>query len=191
MNIIGRNLSTAGNVFALVAYGSITPPFARLMFAAFDDGTIVWSGDRTQGGAPYFTAAIGRDRLLDALAGLESDGLFSELPLVNFGVPGSECSSFIVRKGEKAFKLDACHELFEASGKCVAEHHEIVPLGTGQRFQVLSRQPNDYIFFRMIWLELRRMMENLIPGTEQHCEGQLEMLHAEFRWLPELGEPKR
>ncbi len=188
MNNAPRGISRAENVLALLAHGSSSPPFARLMFAAFDDGTIIWARNRILGGAPYFTANLGCGPVARVLDRLESDGLFSDLHLVGGAVPGSECSCFVVHKDGNSFEFESCHEQFEESGVCLAEHDAITPVGNRQRFDVLARQPHGYIFSRMIWLELRRIIESLIPDTGHLCDGGLEMLGGEFCWSPHKQE---
>lgn len=186
MNHKHLEISRAVNVFALLAYGSHAPPFARLIFSAFEDGTIIWARDRTFGGSPYFTANIGRDLLRRILDRLKIDGLFSDLPIVGGVVLSSECSCFVIKRCGIGFEFGSCHEQFEEPGKRVAEHNLIAPLGDRQRFDVLLNQPQRYIFSRMIWLELRRLFESMIPVTGQPCDGHLEMFQTEFRWIPEV-----
>lgn len=188
MKVKLQEISRADNVFALLSFGHQTPPFARLMFSAFEDGTIIWARDRIFGGSPYFTENIGGDRLRQVLDRLTRDGLFSGLPIIGGGVPSSECSFFVIRSSGIAFEFESCHEQFEESGKCVAGHRSIFPLGDKQRFGILLEQPHDYVFSRMIWLELRRLLESMIPVTGQPCDGELEMLHTEFRWLSSVRD---
>ena len=50
------------------------------------DGHVVWSQDRTKGGAPYFTGRIEPKRLSEFIASLDSKGLFARKVWFSHGV---------------------------------------------------------------------------------------------------------
>ena len=133
---------------------------------------------------------IGFGNTLDRL---EHDGLFANLPVINYGIPSSSNVNICVRRRAKAFDMLSAHELFEASGTCVAESHGIAALRKRPtRLQILSEQPSDWLFSRMVWLELRALIDHLVPRDGTPVAGNLAFVTAtNVSWVyrPLLAEP--
>lgn len=191
-NEVSREITNADNVLAIYIENRSHDPCIQLVFAGWIDGTVIWSNDRLNGGKPYRAAVIDSHQICDTLERLEVDGLFSKRSHQLGAVPGHEWTVLYARKDRKTFEETSCHEQFEQSGDCIMEQKRgVSPLGERSRFEALATQPQEYLFLRMLWLELRGRMESLIPDSGLPCAGEPEMLQGVVRWLPDTNDRRR
>ena len=169
-------------------FGSAGGP--RLIMSVWDDGSIVWSNDRINGGSPYFKSQLDPKDVSATLKRLVGIGAFDvpRLSQANFG-PESQFTTILVRTDGKELKMDSWHELYEANGKVVASDHGLTSLDGKKLLQSLAEQPADYLHYRMSWLELRLAATNLIPSSGDKTDGVPKMLHGKLSWQPNGTEP--
>jgi hypothetical protein len=172
---IVRPISSAESVLAVYhesdALGSsVEPP---IILVAWPDGHIVWSINRLNGGAPYRTGQIDPKRITSLLARFENDGLFADenLTQAHFG-PDSAFTTILIRSGRNHVQMQSWHELFEGSGKLVADHRGVRSLEGRPRLQVLRQSPAEYLFFRFVWSETRARLTDLIPDESKPSSGK-------------------
>ena len=144
-----------------------------IIFAAWPDGLIVWSGDRLMGGPPYRAGHIDPKRVAALLSRFEKDGLFADKKLndANFG-PDSQFTTLFIKSGKKQVKMCSWHELMERSDKLVADDHGAAVLDGRRRLDVLRKTPADYLFYRFVWSETRSRLADLIPGESTATDGR-------------------
>ena len=144
----------------------------NLIVAAWDDGRILWSDDRLKGGPPYRGAQIGASRVNELLSRLDEDGLFDIdfLSHPHFG-PDTEFKTIFLNASGKQLKMESSHELVEEKGGIVREYGTVSD--KRPRFEVLRREPNDYLFYRFVWAEIRGRALSLIPPCGDTIHGEL------------------
>ena len=153
-----RSITSADTtVLAVYTEGWTSGQPRRLIQAIWKDGYIAWSGDRLEGGAPYYEGRIDPKRLDSLLAKLEHDGLFAEKSLAKprFG-PDSPFTTILIRFGDSQIELRSWHELYESGGKAVGATSGLSGLNGRRLFEALKEQPSDYLFFRFVWSEILR-----------------------------------
>jgi hypothetical protein len=155
-----------------------------IIFAAWPDGHVVWSGDRLNGGAPYHAGHVEPKKIAALLTRFEKDGLLAdkELNRAHFG-PDSLFITILIKSGQKQVKMMSWHELFERSGR-------IVVTGSGgaevlesrRRLDVLRKEPADYLFFRFVWSETRAKLAELNPCDSSASVGTPVMKAGVLSW---------
>ena len=127
-----------------------------LIFAAWPDGSIVWSEDQLMGGPPYRGSHIDPQKVKALLSRFEKDGLFADERLNDekWG-PDSQFTKLFIKSGKKRVDMRSWHELEESSGRWVADDTGSVMLGGRPRLDVLRETPADYLFYRFVWSETR------------------------------------
>ena len=183
-----RPITTAENVLAIYNenHGLHSPSHARLILAIWGDGSAVWSDDRVQGGAPYRSGRIDPARLTSLLASIDRDGYFADESLahVRFG-PDSQFTTILVAAGKMRMKMQSWHELAEAGGKIVATKGGLTALNGRTRLEALSKEPSEYLHFRLAWSELRESASALIPSDSKPIDGRLFQSAGAVSWQPE------
>jgi hypothetical protein len=161
-----------------------------IIFAAWPDGRIVWSGDGLHGGAPYRTGNIDPQKVATLLKRFEKDGLFAieKLNRANFG-PDSQFTTVFVKSGTKQVAMQSWHELFESADKLVVTSAGASVLEDAQRLEVLSKEPNDYLFFRFVWSETRSKLMELIPKDSSASPGKPLMAAGVLSWQEPPSKP--
>jgi hypothetical protein len=183
-----RPISATAPVFALYTQDFGIGPAGRqregLIFVAWDDGQVVWSENRTQGGAPYRTGQIEPARVRDALKAIESDGFFNHDSLRRpyFG-PDARSTVIVANTKEHRLKMQSWHELYETNGRVVATDKGLVPLEGRARFDVLLGEPAEYLFYRLMWNELRLRAAVLVPPESTPVNGNLVFRLGETYWV--------
>jgi hypothetical protein len=154
-----------------------------IIFAAWPDGSIVWSGDRLNGGAPYRTGHVDPKRVAALLARFDKDGLFDDekLDQAHFG-PDSQFTTVFIKSGKKRLEMCSWHELFEESDRLVADQHGVSALDGRRRLDVLRKAPADYLFYRFVWSETRSKLIDLIPGPSTATRGKPFMRAGKLSW---------
>lgn len=167
--------------------GASAPP--ALIVASWSDGYIVWSKDRVRGGAPYFSHRIAPQRFKDLLADFDRDGLLkkegdAEVSLGQID-PHSEFTTIMVRSGAKRIAMSSGHELAEPGGTVVEIDGGLLLLEGRKRLDVLKDESAEYLFFRMVWEETRRKIDELVPEGGDPCRGSLVMRRGIAIWQEE------
>lgn len=155
----------------------------RLILAAWNDGYVVWSEDRLQGGAPYHAGRVDPKRLESTLSNLERDGLFAEKSLAKsiFG-PDSRFTTILIRSGKKKIEMRSWHELYESQGKVVAVAHGLTGLEGQSLFEALKGQPSDYLLFRLVWTDIRARAAEFVPSGGKPVNGEAVMEYGSVSW---------
>ena len=149
-----------------------SPP--TLLIAVWDDGSIVWSQDREDGGPPYLSAKIDPAKTAAFLAKLDQDGVFGREDLVRVG-PDASYHEIHLLSGKKHVNLISWHELYERNPKIVSTSHGLTAITEGKtREQMLKEDKQEYREFRSLWKRIRDFTETLVPKKGLPYEGPLK-----------------
>ena len=155
----------------------------RLILAAWADGHVVWSEARIRGGPPYFSGQVAPSRVVTALNRAEQDGAFGDSRLGQpcFG-PDSRFTTILFRKGKLEVRMDSWHEQAEAQGRLIASSCALTSLSSRRRLEVLKKEPAEYLYYRVVWGELRAAGSSLIPTTGRPVKGEVLMRAGVMKW---------
>lgn len=163
-----------------------------MILAIWADGQVVWSDDRLKGGPPYRTAKIAAKRFEALLQALAHDGIFADKDLSNANVgPDSAFTTIVIRSGSLQLEMRSWHELYEANQKTAAASGGIVPLDGRRRLDVLKGDTSKYLFYRMVWSEIRLSAAHLIPSNGAPAKGRLVINKGSLSWQEEPSETQR
>ncbi|HSF15814.1 MAG TPA: hypothetical protein VLK65_09695 [Vicinamibacteria bacterium] len=180
-----RPITDADTVLAIYTkdFGLQSPGTTQLVVAAWGDGRIVWSDDPLEGGPPYRTAAIPSAELETLLVRLDEDGIFDieELARPQLG-PDSPFTSILLKHREKRLELRSWHELHEAGRAGIATGRGIVAREGRPRLDVLRSDTPEYLFFRLVWAELRARASSLIPKSGDIVDGDVVIESGALSW---------
>jgi hypothetical protein len=99
-----RPISNAESVLAVYRqdWGLFSGGKPAIIFAAWPDGFVVWSGDRLKGGPPYRAAHIDPRRVTALLSRFDKDGLFADERLNDAKIgPDSQFTTLFIKSGKK------------------------------------------------------------------------------------------
>ncbi len=187
-----RPISDAESVLAVYRedWGLASSGEPTIIFVAWPDGTIVWSGDRLKGGAPYRTGHVNPKRVAALLARFEKIGLFDDkrLNYVNCG-PDSQFTTVFIKSGKKQMTMCSWHELYEEFDEMVSDHNGVYRLEGRRRFEVLRKAPADYLFYRFVWAETRAKLADSIPDESKESGGKPVMRAGKLSWQEPPATP--
>ena len=138
-----------------------------IVVAVWEDGSIIWSEDLTEGGPPYRQSRIDPAQVKETLSALsqrralgDSSATTPYLAYIGFGADWIE-----IRVAYRACRLRMAswHELFEQNPGLVGTHDGIEALDGRDRRAVLAAQPESYRRFRRAWTDIRASLLSLIP----------------------------
>jgi hypothetical protein len=182
-------LTDADTVVAVLAqdWGLESPQRARLILAAWPDGYVVWSQDRIAGGPPYLAGKVAPGLLSAGLERAARDGVFADKSLGNpcFG-PDSKFTTILLRHSGKQLRMDSWHEGSEHSGKLFARSCALTPLSE-PRLEAMRKEPPLYLYYRLVWSELRAFASSLIPVASRPVEGELIMGPGAIAWVERVA----
>ena len=152
---------------------------AKLIVAVWADGSVIWSENRTDGGAPYLTGKIEPESCPKLLKRLELDGYFSNESLrhARFG-PDARFTSILIKNKNQELKMASWHELYNV---CTSAG---ITSFKGTRLESLGDDKKEYLHYRLAWAELRLMINHLIPLNGQSTNGDIHMEHGIISWAP-------
>jgi hypothetical protein len=180
-----RPITQADGVVAIYVqdWGRASDAMTKVVLVAWPDGYIVWSEDRIEGGAPYRAGRVSPVRVSVVLERIERDGAFGDKRLAQpcFG-PDSRFTTILVKKAGRQLKMDSWHELAEAGGRVVARSCALTPLSSERRLDVLRKEPAEYLYYRLVWAELRGRASSLIPLESQSVKGGVVMKEGIMAW---------
>lgn len=169
-------------------YSAVSRPADRhkLVMAIWADGHAVWSGDRINGGAPYYTADVDPKRYAITMKLLRSAGAFDKVDFETESVgPDAKSTVILVRNDGRQFKLNSWHEQFEQGETLVADDGFLRPLDKSEtRWGVLQNGDASYLRFRLAWAETRLAISNLLPPTGRVISGELDYKNRDLIWRP-------
>lgn len=152
----GSQTPPAVSVFHDEGYGGIGMKQPQTVIACiWPDGRAVWSGKRSKGGPPYFTARIEPKRLQEFIAALDSKGIFARKVWYSVGVDCPEHDINII-DGQRRVAL--------ADTGCYTKREKIPA--------TITEVPDAFAF-------LRQQVERLLPRQGQ----QLRSFDYELRRL--------
>lgn len=181
-----RPLTNADSVIAVLheSMGRDSDVTPKLILAIWPDGKVVWSENRLKGGSPYRCGQIKNGKVKDLLARFEKDGLFVEdknLSRAHFG-PDAPFTTILLRDGKNELKMQSWHELFESGGGLMATGSGVGPRTDRGWAAEMKKEPNDYLYFRMIWSETRGRLFDLIPFESKQCNGKFISKDGSWFW---------
>ena len=180
-----RPISEAKSVLAIYRedWGLRSSGEFAIIFAAWPDGFIIWSGDNQMGGSPYRAGRVDPKRVSALLARFETDGLFADESFNrgNFG-PDSRFTTILVKSEKKQVEMRSWHESYEERGGLVVDDHGVSQLNGRRRLDVLRKAPAEYLFYRFVWSETRSRLVNLIPCESKAIAGKPVMQGGKLSW---------
>ncbi len=182
-----RPITQADNVFAIYAdnWGLSSPGGTKLIFCAWEDGYVVWSSDRIEGGPPYRMAKVKPSDVISTLDRMDRAGIF-DIQRLNGGevVIDSVFTTILVRRNGKQLKMQSSHELYEAHGSTMHLEGIVPGREPRKRFELLTDKSADYLHYRMTWLELRLAAAGLVPASGSESTGSPKKRHGVLSWQP-------
>jgi hypothetical protein len=137
------------------------------IFAAWNDGTLVWSDDRLHGGPPYRIADIDPADIAAAVAQMTSAA--RRLDEWHFA-PDARWIRITVHNGtERVIDAGSSHEIIEEVPHLVATATGGEPLSGQSAAEVLARQPPHYRAFRAWWDAAKNAAFGLIPAVSRRA----------------------
>ncbi len=162
---------------------SLTSTRTKLVLAAWGDGYVVWSMNQEQGGPPYLAGEVEPTRLSAVLARAKEDGVFRDESLGQgrFG-PDSKFTAIFLKAANQQLLMRSWHELYEQTGKVVAKSAGLTPLDGSDRLGVLRHEPAEYLYYRMVWSELRSRAFSLLPTESRPVTGEISAGGGVLSW---------
>jgi hypothetical protein len=172
-----------------------SPGNSELILAVWGDGHAVWSKDSRKGGKPYFSGEVDRNHLSTLMSRLARDGVFADKRLSGSNLfMGFDCrfTTLLVRNGQAVLKMQSRYD-FEESGETAAAADDRTAV------QVPRGESSDRLFFRRIWIEVRKGASGLMPDKRVTTDGSLLVQSGEVFWLEQsntrnlpigAGEPR-
>ena len=79
--------------------------------------------------------------------------------------------------------MDSWHEGAEAGGRVIARSRGLASLAPNEkRLDALRKEPADYLYYRVVWGELRALASSLIPSVSQPVSGEIVMSGGAIAW---------
>ena len=97
--------------------------------------------------------------------------------------PDSNTTVIYVRAKRDLLRMQSWHELYEAGGKVVATEAGLVPLAGRSRPEVLRGAATEYLYYRLVWSELRLAAAELMPAESQVVAGNFEIRKGKAIWI--------
>jgi hypothetical protein len=158
---------------AIVVYGDTygrryggrpKPQGPHVLVAAWADGHIVWSEDKSWGGPPYLVGEFDKAKLDALVDELAKKGTFRDASLEREYVgPGATYLVVEVSHGKHRLRLASWHELVERRDNVVATAEGVETLADKTRKEALREQPAEYRRFRETWSTLRERLVEWVP----------------------------
>jgi hypothetical protein len=156
----------------------------RVIFAAWEDGYIVWSGDPLNGGAPYHIGWFEPARLEQLLVRMEQHDAFTDVTLNHhhWG-PDASFTAIVVADPAKDRWLNMCswHELMEENPATVVTERGAEALGERDRDEVIADLPESEQRYRNIWAQFRAGLRELVPDRD--AESEWKAVELDFFYL--------
>ena len=149
-----------------------------LLLGLWADGRLVWSEDPVFGGAPYLEARLGPTRLSSVLRCFAL--LFDRWDgdVLEHHSPGADHVVLICRVAGRDRRMASWHEIFERDADLVVTQDGVVVLDGRPREVVLATRSADYLRFRVLWSDVRRLMAGLPPAEAPESAGDGYVLPA-------------
>ena len=78
--------------------------------------------------------------------------------------------------------MDSWHESAEAEGRLFASSCALTALSGRRRLEVLKREPAEYLYYRVVWGELRALSASLVPPEGQAVKGEVLQSAGGVQW---------
>ena len=129
------------------------------------DGTIIWSGNPTGRGKPFYVSRVGEARMAFLQRRVtELIGANEELGMKSYVVPDAGATIMRLTSGASRLELASCHEGFEQNPLLVADDHGKRVLNEGEtREDLLSRATKELRDFRSAWSKMREAVREMMP----------------------------
>ena len=170
-----RPITEAESVLAVFGEdcGLSSDGMPKVIQLVWPDGYFVWSKNRVYGGAPYFAGHVQPQAVKALLSRLEADGVLADKTLndAHFG-PDSLFTTVLVKSAKKQVKMRSWHEVAEDNGAVALRSGLISPNGQS-RYELLRKEPTDYLHYRLVWSETRARLSELRPDDGKPTAGKL------------------
>lgn len=178
-----RTITQSETVFAIYGYpyGSASPDCTpKLFFCAWPNGDVVWMDGRET----YSQSNIGQSKVRECMESISHFGLLTDFRGdTSYVGPDCCCYSILVRHRGAELELSSWHEPCEINPSLFAGAQGIVALTNKSRVEALAEQPDTYLLFRILWLELRARANAILPGSGNPVSGNLLQKAGNFFWL--------
>ena len=141
-----------------------------LVFGVRGNGTVVWSDETADGERLYYSAKISTQKVRQFFEQLSKIGVFEDetLSVGDFG-PDSSFTTIQIQHKEKKLRMQSWHENCEIVPQKVATEKGVRSLEDDENLlKALKNESANYLYYRMVWLELRLAAAKLVPrGNKQ------------------------
>ena len=134
----------------------------RLITAIWEDGTLCWSHDRTNGGRPYSTTRVSAERAAAAVDALEAA---LDRPS-DYYIFDADHQVIAWRSAEGFFAAWSSIDLFESDSRLVAtDHGGVEALNGRDRTEALRAASEEHRALRTHWAVARQILADLLPAS--------------------------
>lgn len=185
-------------LIASITYHMGLPPFGQKItelshpiVALYEDGTLIWSDNHMEGGAPYHRTVVPAAVVKKVKARIASQEYFRKTDArTQYLIPDSTSVEICIRGQNAYFVMESYHDLFEQSPNLVATGTGVRSLESGEsRAQVLAKEPKEYQEFRAAWSWTKRMLLDTIP-LDAPADPTTLTLHTSFSFVEAQPKPK-
>jgi hypothetical protein len=99
--------------------------------------------------------------------------------------PDSSYLTILAKHDGEVLEMTSWHELFEQEGRLVTTATGSRAPGDETKWEVLAKEPADYLVYRLVWSELRREVQTLVPHEGEPTKGKAIMDRGEMFWQEE------
>ena len=150
-------------------------PELSVMMVAFADGRVIWSANRVRGGAPYYVAHVGKEKISKLLPLLAESVAFDDQALTRpwYALDSSYTSLSLCASRTNSLQMCTWHDYIESEkpGVVVREGGEEVPLLGRSREAILAQDSESYRRFRQTWSRWKDLCFGLVPSEGERVEG--------------------
>jgi hypothetical protein len=133
-----------------------------VVVAAWSDGRVVFSQDRSSGGAPYARTQVDPVEIARILA--RARAALVELKDAGTLIPDAGYTSILLSAPEPGIVVSSAHEDFEANTNLIATEHGIEALDGRDRETVNHAQSPRFRAFRAGWQDATQAIRGLIDA---------------------------
>jgi hypothetical protein len=182
---VGKDVTGARKVIALYTERAKrgTGVMRDLIMIAWGDGEVVWSENMRKGGAPYRFGQIDSTKVERLLQRIAQRGIFEDA-LLKRSYVGADApfTSLFIRSGDERVEMQSWHELSEDNDRVIATSSGLEPLSGRRWTNVLRREPAEYLYYRLMWAELRELLMELRPIDSKPIDGRMILRDRRLLW---------
>lgn len=145
----------------------------RVIISVWNDGTVIYSPHRIEGGRPYYKGHIEPSQLTSFLKKLDQTDFWDTgVRSVWVGLD-SDWSTIVITDTHQKKDLISWHELREQNAKTVVTDKGVEVLGGRNRADVMPNCSEEYLKFLEQWNFIRNELDSMLGGIEGEPVGDI------------------